>query len=310
MYHDVVQQGSRRQATWMACAAAVASLSIHLPEKPAFAGGVADAKGAEAPTRSSVDVAPSPAPPSAQQLADQAFELHAAGNYAAAIAMYLKAYAASSSAVTLLNIATIYDRKLHERDLAADYYRRYLHAPDAEPDLVQKATERLTALKRADDVRPASRRTEVDAPPATDGPLPAPGELGPTAPDGGTTRGADRPSHDSAVRTTGFVIGATGLAALSSSLVLGLLAKCKNDDANAICEGAECSNSEGVNLAHQAGGLATASTLMFIAGLGLAGGGLAIVLLAPRASDPGSARIALAASSDGRGAGLDLRGDF
>jgi tetratricopeptide (TPR) repeat protein len=310
MYHDAVQQGSRRRAMRMACAAAVASLTLHLPEKPAFAGGAANAKGVEAPTRSSVDVAPSPAPPSAQQLADQAFELHAAGNYAAAIAMYLKAYEASSSAVTLLNIATIYDRKLHERDLAADYYRRYLHAPDAEPDLVQKATERLTALKQGDDVRPASRATGADASPATDTALPGPGELRPAAPDGGAIRDADRPSRESAVRTTGFVIGATGLGALGSSLVLGLLAKGKNDDANALCEGAECSSSEGVNLAHQAGGLATASTLMFIAGLGLAGGGLAMVLLAPRASDPGSARVALAASSDGRGAGLDLHGDF
>ncbi len=310
MYDDAVQQGSRRRATRMACAAAVASLALHLPEKPAFAGGAANAKGVEAPTRGSVDVAPSSAPPSAQQLADQAFELHAAGNYAAAIAMYLKAYEASSSAVTLLNIATIYDWKLHERDLAADYYRRYLHAPDAEPDLVQKATERLSALKQGDDIRPASRRTEVDASPATDAALPGPGELRPAAPDGGATRGAERPSRESAVRTTGFVIGATGLAALGSSLVLGLLAKGKNDDANALCEGAKCSSSEGVNLAHQAGGLATASTLMFIAGLGLAGGGLAMVLLSPVASDPGSARVALAASSDGRGAGLDLRGDF
>ena len=231
-------------------------------------------------------MAPPPAPPSAQQLADRAYELHAAGDYAAAIAMYLRAYEASTSAVTLLNVATIYDRKLHEGQLASDYYRRYLRAPDAEPDLVQKATERLTALKQGQES--ASTRAPA-SPNAVD---------------------LAAPSRGRSERTVGIAVGATGLAGVGASLVLALLAKSKNDDANAICDGAACSTDEGVHLAHQAGVLATASTLSFFAGLGLAGGGLALILLAPRPSDSTSSPLALTVVDSPGGAGLGLRGAF
>ena len=44
----------------------------------------------------------------------------AEGKHAEAIATYLKVYELSSASVVLLNIANIYDRKLHERELASD----------------------------------------------------------------------------------------------------------------------------------------------------------------------------------------------
>ena len=50
--------------------------------------------------------------PTGPQLAEQAYDLQASGKYADAIAMYLKAYELSRDALTLLNVATIYDRKL------------------------------------------------------------------------------------------------------------------------------------------------------------------------------------------------------
>ena len=94
-------------------------------------------------------------------------------------------------------------------------------------------------------------------------------------------------------------------------MVLGLLAKGKNDDANALCDGEACSNSEGVHLAHQAGNLATASTISFFTGLAFAGGGLTMIVLAPQshAATP-AARLALVPSLRRGGAGLDLEGGF
>src|ERR1700729_920445 len=83
-----------------------------------------------------------------EQLAEKAYQQHAAGKYAESIATYLKAYEISKASETLFNVATIYDRKLNERELAEDYYRRYIRQPDANPDLVRRATERLTTMKR------------------------------------------------------------------------------------------------------------------------------------------------------------------
>ena len=114
------------------------------------------------------------------------------------------------------------------------------------------------------------------------------------------------------MRAAGFGIGAAGLASLGASVVLALLARSKNSDANMECNGAACSSSDGVRMAHQAGSLATASTVTFFAGLGLAGGGLAMVLLGPRSSGSSSRHLALAVSPllGAGGAGLGLRGGF
>src|SRR3954464_11901786 len=81
--------------------------------------------------------APAPEAKTAEQLANEAYEQHTAGRYAEAIATYLRVYEMSKAGTVLFNVATIYDRKMHERDLAMDYYRRYLRAADAEPALVQ-----------------------------------------------------------------------------------------------------------------------------------------------------------------------------
>jgi len=283
MYHAAVQQGLRRGAG-SACVAAITALALQLGSRPAYAAGP---DRADATNATSIDAPARTPAPSAQELADRAYELHEAGDYPAAIAAYLKAYEASSAAVTLLNIATIYDRKLHERQLAVEYYRRYLRAPDAEPDLVQKATERLTALKQVEvalvPVAPAAATTATDT-------------------------GA--PSRPSGVRTAGFVVVTAGITTLGASMVLGLLAKGKNDDANGMCKGDVCASSEGVNLAHQANALATASTVTFCASLVFAASGLTMIVLAPGTSDPRSARLALAPSFGMHGAGLDLGGAF
>jgi hypothetical protein len=294
-------------------ASAPAALCLFLALSPTRARA-ADTDKSDVTPSSPADAA---APPSrsAQELADRAYELHSAGDFAASIATYLKAYELSNAGVILLNIATIYDRKLHERDLAADYYRRYLHASDAEPDLVLKATQRLTTLKQEDSAPPVSSRTAVAEPPRTLS-ADAPAAMPPFGPppdaiavpdDRGTERGTDRGRE---LRTAGIVTGSIGVGSLAASVVLGLLAKGKNDDANALCNGAACSDSEGVHLAHQAGNLATASTISFFAGLAFAGGGLTMIVLAPRGPRATPARLALVPSLRGGGAGVDLEGGF
>src|SRR5579864_3196237 len=64
--------------------------------------------------------------PSAEDLADLAYKMQEEGQYAEAIGTYTRAYEISGAGAILFNIATIYDRKLHERRLAMEYFRRYL----------------------------------------------------------------------------------------------------------------------------------------------------------------------------------------
>lgn len=300
MYHAAVQPSLRGRAarTWAALVVGLSVSSI-----------AANAKAADTPPAGSA-TPPAPAGASApaapltgEQLAAQAYELHTAGKYAEAIATYLRAYEVSNAAVTLLNIATIYDRKLHESALAAEFYRRYLGAPDAEPDLVQKATARLTALKAEESAakaEAASAETSPaqSAPPAAPAPAPAPEAL--------------PPAQHHGVRTAGIVFLTTGLAAVGGGLVLGLLAKDKNDDANALCNGDACSTPHGVDLAHDAGTFATISTVTFISGLALATGGLVMVLAGGGGSAPTRASTALAFAPvlGPTGGGVNLQGGF
>ena len=217
---------------------------------------------------------PSSSPKTAEDLANEAYAQHTEGRFAEAIATYLKVYELSKAGAVLFNVAAIYDRKLHERALAMDYYRRYIGAPDAEPELVGKATVRLTALKSEADAESKSAAmlptTPSPAPPparAVSAPAP------PLPPVEATEPAPDAKSGPSALRTSGVVVGAVGVAGVGASLILGLLAKQRNDDANAICDGPACQNSHGVGLAKDAGTFATASTVSFVAGLSRYSGG-------------------------------------
>jgi hypothetical protein len=260
----------------------------------------------------------SAAPPTAttaEQLAEQAYEQHASGRDAEAIATYLRAYELSQAAAILFNVATIYDRKLGERGLAEEYYRRYLAAPDAEPELVRKATERLTALKKDDEDEAATKRAAIavapvpTTPPPASAPPPPPAVAPPIEARPAEASGARSNGHT--LRTAGIVVGVVGVAGVGASMVLGALAKGKNDDANAVCNGAACSSENGVSLANQAGSLATASTISFVAGLALAGGGVAMFFLAPKDS-PASpvARITVSPLLGPSNVGLGVGGSF
>jgi tetratricopeptide (TPR) repeat protein len=287
-----VTSGRARTAFISACIAAVA---VQLAAAPARAADPSPASSGAA------------AEPSAEQLADDAYKLHAAGKYAEAISLYVKAYEISNAGATLYNVATIYDRKLHEPELAVEFYRRYLRAGDAEPQWIEKATERITALKAQESEERARLTASV-------APAPAPSDTKPAAlaPSSApvTPPGAGSPaaSGHGSLRTAGIVVGATGLAGVGASVILGLVAKGKNDDANTLCNGAACSSARGVTLAQQAGSFATASTVAFFAGLGLAGAGTVMYLVSPKRS--ASAGLTVEPQIGTTGGAMILRGRF
>ena len=248
----------------------------------------------------------------AEELGNQAYEQHQAGHYAEAIALYVQIYEISRSGAVLYNIATIYDRKLHERKLAIEYYRRYLGAPDAQPDLVRKATERLTVLKTEADAEARAAAAPPTAPVAT--PEPAPAALSPAAAPPPAPAPAEPPPpehHASALKPVGFVVGAVGVASLGTSLALALVAKSKNDQANGYCNGAACTDARGVGLAHDAGSFATGSTVTFVAGLALVVSGAAFFLAAPSESaNTRAARLAVTPLVGPGSGGLGMSGSF
>src|ERR1019366_7857311 len=134
-----------------------------------------------------------------------------------------------------------------------------------------------------------------------------------TPPTASAAPGTVEPASNDSWKTIGLVVGGAGLASVGASLVLGALALVKNRDADMMCNGSVCSSETGVDLARQSGRLATASTITFFAGLALAGGGLTILLAAPKTpgSAPGRAvalTVSPAAATDL--AGLDVHGAF
>lgn len=242
-----------------------------------------------------------------EKLAEKGYQQQAAGAYADAIATYLKAYELSRTSEIIFNVATIYDRKLHERELASEYYRRYIQLPDATPDLVKRATERLTTLKHeAEEARKVVPQAPAPAPPAApSSPAAAPSStaVGPAPP------AVERP--DPVWRTTGIVVGAVGFAGVVGSLALGAAAKSKNDAANSECSGLSCGSQRGVNDAHDAGTFATSATIAVVAGGALLAGGVVLFVVAPRSLAPAAGARWTVSPRVGAGGGvLSLSGTF
>ncbi|MBK8259072.1 MAG: hypothetical protein IPK82_41245 [Polyangiaceae bacterium] len=111
------------------------------------------------------------ADPTAAELTDQAYERYEAGDYPTAVSLYMKAYNLSVDSRILFNVAQIYDKKVQDRELALEYYRRYLKSTTTEPDLVKKATERVTELQRQqDDLKSKTLPTATASATAAPGP--------------------------------------------------------------------------------------------------------------------------------------------
>ena len=154
------------------------------------------------------------ADPTAAELSDQAYERYEASDFPGAVALYMKAYALNVDSRILFNVAQIYDRKVQDRDLALEYYRRYLKSTTTEVDLVRKATERVTELQRQSDDKPkgdvpASSGTAVSGPVAT-----------PTATSAAAT--AAPTSEPAPSRPYWIGYGATGLLVVGAAITGGL----------------------------------------------------------------------------------------
>jgi tetratricopeptide (TPR) repeat protein len=236
-----------------------------------------------------------------ERLTNQAFELHKQGKYAESIALYVKAYEINKASDILFNVATVYDRKLHERELAAEYYRRYIRTPDPNPELVKRATERLTGLKKEAEEEAAKKAA---MPPA------GAGQGGQAAPTGPTPEEReDRLSASKTWHTVGIVTGAFGLLGITGGLVLGGVAKNYNDKANANCNGSSCRTQLGVDDASKAGQYATASTIATAAGAGVLAVGVAMFFAAPKPF-PSAGQITIAPQIGSSGGGMSVAGTF
>ena len=151
------------------------------------------------------------APTEVESLASRAQLAYKGARYGDAVALYLKAYRLQPASILLYNIGYIYDRKLDEPSLAVTYYRRYIKAIDAEPDLVQKATRRLRTLKESVAVAPGQRP-------------PAAGVDTPNMVRRNAIRSTGPPAA-SVRRQAGFGLLGAGGAVLATGVVLGVLAQ-------------------------------------------------------------------------------------
>jgi hypothetical protein len=203
--------------------------------------------------------------PTAEELTDSAYGLYNSGDYPGAIASYLKAYQISAATPVLFNIATIYDRKLHERELAADFYRRYLRAIDGDPNLVKRANERLAALEEE---RQQLQSGTSKAKPSGAGDAEEPSSAGKQF-----TTQAD-PGKD--WRLAGLVTGGVGIAGIITGAVFGIVAYSQNHTASSECPSNTCTSSGPVSLTNSAQQSATVSTTAFIAGGVLLASGAAL----------------------------------
>ncbi len=244
--------------------------------------------------------------PNAEELTNQAYELYKKGQYPLALSTYQRAYQISAATPILFNIANIYDRKLHERDLASEHYRRYLRSSDVDPELVRRANERLEAMKQEEEALKRNTPTPVTSE------SPTKASASPSQPvSEEPTKDSPQPSR-SALPTVGYVTAGAGVVGLAVGSVFGILAMSKNNEASSMCKGNACSDDRAITLTDEARGAAGVSTAAFVVGGVLAAGGIAIVLFAPSgsASKEKSAHFVTAPRVGIGPRGIELSGAF
>lgn len=205
----------------------------------------------------------------ADKVSDEGYKAYEAGKYADAIGLYTKAFQIGNDARLLYNIASIYDKKLHDRALAEDFYRRYLTSPTTEPSLVSKATDRLSELKKEADAEKAA----AAPPPPPPAPAPKPVEKKPFP-----------------LRETGLIVGGVGFVFVIVGSAFGVSALSKASDVRDDCPNDVCRNASSVEKRDSASSAATASTVFWGLGLAAIGGGVAMVLLDPKTKQKGPFR--------------------
>jgi hypothetical protein len=207
----------------------------------------------------------------AQVLVDQAYDLYQHEDWAKAITAYLESYKLVPTADVLFNIASIYDKKLHDKELAIEYYRRHNASTDATPDLIGKATARVSELERGDKSGKAAKE---------DSKKPEP-----------------RGSSGGALRALGLVAGGVGVVGLGVGGAFGLSAMSKHSDAKAAgCGGSSCQDATSQAQEQDAARAAKMSTALFIAGGALTAVGLTLYLVAPSSKEQPAGREAASPS--------------
>jgi hypothetical protein len=84
------------------------------------------------------------------------------------------------------------------------------------------------------------------------------------------------------LKIAGATGAAVGVAAASTSLILILLAKGKDNEAAKLCDGDRCPDAHALGIADDAKTLANAATVVFAAGAVLIAGGVALMLFSPK----------------------------
>jgi tetratricopeptide (TPR) repeat protein len=215
----------------------------------------------------------------AEELAQQAFDAYQKGDFAAAIALYKKAYQSSAAGVILFNIANIYDKKLKDKEQAFDYYRKYLRSGDTEPELVKRASERIDTVRAEIEAGKRTQEEERNAAAAGANPngsgIVAPGAavLPPPPPPPDPPR--------TGMQKLGLAAGGVGIAALAVGGGLGYYARTKNKDAAAFCNDRVCQDGPGLGLISDAHKWANLSTGFVIGGAALLTTGVVLYIYGP-----------------------------
>lgn len=226
-----------------------------------------------------------------ERLAAEARQAYNLKDYSRSIAFYLKAYRLAPAGALLYNIAYIYDHTLGELDLAMNFYRRYIRSEDADPDVVQRATLRLSALKEVKK-RTTGSATDRPIPPLDTGPSPGPGLRTPQQANGPVVQRTSKRS------VWAWSLVGVGGAALAGGGVMATIASGTHNDFNAASTPQRKQELRDT-------GRSQALTADLLLGAGLAAITTGIVLLltdsgpANAAADPGRSRWGLVTGSDG-----------
>ncbi len=240
-----------------------------------------------------------------EDYAARAYELVNKGQYNDAIALYLRGYQLTPTSALLFNIASIYDKRLQERELAADYYRRYLRAVDADPELAKKASARLEAIK--DELaRAAQNRAVTVLPDPKSAPLVSPPPSAPLQVQEPASKAAPFPTS----RVAGIVVGAAGLAAVGVGLGFGASAKSLNEKALTFCRGKTCWDQRGVDLTNQAKSAAMVATVSVAAGAAAFAAGLVLAIVAPGSPTSGAVAWRVGPTVTPTSAGVFVAGEL
>ncbi len=226
----------------------------------------------------------------AERYAAEAYDAYERHDYPGAVSLYLQALRIAPSAGVLYNLARIYDAKLRDRELAANFYRRYITDPGADAEHVRIANERLLALREL-----AVSEAAASRPPPQAQPLP--------------TAAHERARRLSSLQISGLATGALGLAGIGVGIAYGLSAKSDADVAKGMCNGDACRTQRGVDAAHDASNAATVATACFAAGGALVALGTGFLVFGGHGSaEADAAGVHFTPYASARGAGASLAG--